>query len=154
MSTPSAPPATDLGQDLDAAHRAHVAATTPRTASGPVDELTFVGQLSFLVTVGYLTKDQAAALIAWFNSGGMTPPPPIGGPDGIIGPSMYEILSTAIHFGLPTATDSGTHGLLASIGSMLDTAISAATDALQSALPTGPVSSAVVGFLQSLFGSS
>lgn len=153
MSTPSAPPATHADQDLDAAHRAYMAATTARTTTGPVDEITFLGQLSFLVTVGYLTKEQADALIAWFNGGGMTPPPPLPGPDGIPSPSMYEILTTAIHFGLPAeATDSGTHGLIGSIGDMLDTAIHAATSALASALPTGPVSSAVVGFLDSLFG--
>jgi hypothetical protein len=153
MSTPSAPPVASPVQDLDAAQRAHVAATTPRTATGPVDKITFIGQLSFLVTIGYLTKDQADALIAWFTSSGVTPPPPLPGPDGTASPSMYEILSTAIHFGAPAGdVDSATHGLLGTIGGMLDTAILAATDALASALPTGAVSNAVVGFLQSLFG--
>jgi len=154
MSTPSAPPATDAGQDLDAAHRAHVAATTPRTDGSTVDEVAFFGKLSFLVTIGYLSKDQAAALIAWVNSGGLTPPPPLPDPDGIIGPSVYEMLITAIHFGAPAeAADHTTHGffgtLLSQVGQLVDTVIGGASDALASS-PLGTAGSALIGFLSGL----
>jgi hypothetical protein len=128
MSTPDAPPTSatdagtiDPGRDLEAADRAFHAVTTRRPAGSPPDLLTFASQLQFLLTIGYLTKPQADALVAWFQSNGMMKLPALTGPDGISGPSMYEILSTSIHFGTPAVTAAqGTHGFLDFFSGLVD----------------------------------
>jgi len=107
MSTPDGPsaPATagtdDLERDLEAAARAFESTRKHGTAAAPPTLLEFASQLQFLLTIGYLTKDQAQALLAWFKSSGTVRPPKLAGPDGVAAPTMYEILTTAIHFGTP-----------------------------------------------------
>lgn len=92
----------DQERDFAAAQRAF-AATRPR--SSPPDKLAliaFTSQLQFFLTIGYLTNDQATALVTWFKSNGISRLPKLEGPPGIGGPSMYEILSTRITVGTPT----------------------------------------------------
>ena len=72
-----------------------------RVKDSTVNEFDFTSQLSFLVTVGYLTKEQARVLLSWFLSQGMMRLPDLPSPDGVPSPTMYETLSTAIHFGTP-----------------------------------------------------
>jgi hypothetical protein len=155
MSTPSAPPAADPVADLDAAHRAHVAATVPRASGTRISTLEFSGQLNFLVTIGYLTKDQGAALFGWFTTNGMTKLPALPDPAGAPSPSMYEILSTSIHFGTPAeALEPGAHGfldffsgLLGSVGDLITTALTAVTTTLQAGTALVQAGSVLVGQL-------
>jgi hypothetical protein len=90
----------DHMRDLDAAARAFQA-IKKRPANGTPDLITFASQLQFLLTIGYLTREQAETLLRWFQSAGMIKLPMLPGPEGISGPTMYEVLSTAIHFGTP-----------------------------------------------------
>jgi hypothetical protein len=161
MTTPSAPPVADPVADLDAAHRAHAAATTAR-ADGPIDQFTFSGQLNFLVTIGYLTKDQASALFEWFTKSGMMKLPALPDPAGASSPSMYETLSTSIHFGTPPgATDPATHGVLSdigdffsglldSVGDLIGTTLDAVTTTLQAGTALVQAGSVLVGQLHTL----
>ena len=131
MSTP-APPAADPVADLDAAHRAFAAATTPRTDPSASTEGNFLGQLSFLLTVGYITQDQSLALLNWYTTKGATPLPSLPDPVGIPGPSMYEIVSTSIHFNTPAgAMDPGTHSIF---GDIFDAIVSGVTDIISTTL--------------------
>jgi hypothetical protein len=108
MSSSHAPttPTTETGskrdheRELDTAAR-FAAARKAGTTDAPPSEFDFLNKLSFFVTIGYLTKDQATALFEWFHSSGMKKLPPLEGPAGVQPPTMYEILSTAIHFGTP-----------------------------------------------------
>jgi hypothetical protein len=134
MSTP-APPAADPVADLDAAHRAHTAATTPRTDPTVSPQGIFLGQLSFLLTVGYITQDQSLALLNWFQTKGATPLPSLPDPVGIPGPSMYEIVSTSIHFNTPAgAMDPATHGILDDIGDFFSGLLGGVTDLIGTTL--------------------
>ena len=147
MSTPDNPPTSataaagmhDPGQDLEAADRAHQATTRRPPTAGPPDPITFAGQLSFLLTIGYLTKPQAAALFSWFQSNGTMKLPELAGPEGISGPTMYEILSTSIHFGTPQP--GATHGSIGDFFSGLANAvgdlISTVTDGVTEVLAGG-----------------
>jgi len=157
MSTPSAPPVANPG-DLDAANRAHNAATTPRAGSSPPDEATFLGQLSFLLTVGYVTKDQGAALLNWYQSKGATQLPSLPDPVGIPGPSMYEIVSTSIHFNTPAGATPGTHGFLddifdsifGGVSDVIGTALDGITTVLQTGTALVQAGSVLVGQLHAL----
>jgi hypothetical protein len=131
MSTP-VPAAAGPVADLDAAHRAHAAATTPRTDSGASTQAVFLGQLSFLLTVGYITQDQSLALLNWYQNKGATPLPSLPDPPGIPGPSMYEIVTTSIHFNTPAgAMDPATHSF---IGDFFDAVAGAVTDIISTTL--------------------
>ena len=99
-SNPNVPETADPSQDLAAASRAAQAVRGGRP-TGPVDRTTFFGQVSFLTTIGYLTNDQAQALITWFLNRGATPLPNLPGPDNIPSPKMYDILATSIRFNTP-----------------------------------------------------
>jgi hypothetical protein len=141
MSTPVSPPApapvtgpVDPAHDLDAAHRAHLAATTPRATGTRIGDLEFSGQLNFLVTIGYLTKDQAAALFAWFKANGMMQLPALPDPTGAPSPSMYETLSTAIHFGTPAGVLHAEHGILDGIGDFFSGLLGGVTDLIDTTL--------------------
>lgn len=157
----------DVARDLDAAARVNRAIRQGREAGDPPSFLLFSSQLQFLLTVGYLTTDQARALLDWFQSAGKTKLPPLAGPDGISGPTMYETLSTLIHFrtpagvtdvvenalGLPTegSDDSGEvfadigdffSGLLQGIGDLLGTVTDGITEVLMAG--TGLIEAATV----------
>jgi hypothetical protein len=137
VSTPAPAPATgpaNPAQDLDAADRAHSAAATPRADGTRIDGLTFSGQLNFLVTIGYLTKDQGKALFDWFNASGMMKLPVLPDPAGAPSPSMYETLSTSIHFNTPAGALDGTHGVLSDIGDFFTGAFEAAGDLIDTVL--------------------
>jgi hypothetical protein len=161
MSTP-APPAADPVADFDAAHRAHVAATTPRTTGTRISGLAFSGQLNFLVTIGYLTVDQGKALFDWFNANGMIKLPVLPDPAGAPSPSMYETLSTSIHFGTPAAALApGTHGILDDIGDffsglvdgvsdLIGTTLDGVTQVLQAGTALVQAGSVLVGQLHTL----
>ena len=69
--------------------------------SNTLSELQFAAQMNFLLTIGYLTEEQAAALFNWFHNGGRVKLPSLTGPEGISSTTMYEVLSTAIHFRRP-----------------------------------------------------
>lgn len=99
-NTPGAPDI-DLAKDLESAARTFRIVRTRRATDSPPDLITFASSLNFLLTVGYLTKPQADALIVWFTSSGLTKLPDLPGPTTVAGTTMYEILSTAIHFGTP-----------------------------------------------------
>lgn len=109
---PSTAAMDDQMRDLEAAARANAAIAKrdkadlapPSTASTfPRGFLEFSGQCNFFVTIGYLTKEQGEALVAWYFSSGTTKLPPLEGPSTGPTPRMYELLSTAIHFGTPQA---------------------------------------------------
>jgi hypothetical protein len=92
----------DLESDLAVAERTfQMVSTRPRGADAVPDEISFSAQLQFLLTIGYLTKEQATVLFDWFHSQGMIKLPSLPGPAGGPSPNMYEILSTKIHFGTP-----------------------------------------------------
>jgi hypothetical protein len=131
MTTPGLP-AADPAADLDAAHRAHTAATTPRTDPSATTQGNFLGQLSFLLTVGYITKDQSLALLNWYTTKGAAPLPSLPDPVGITGPSMYDMVSTSIHFhSLAGTTGPTTHSFL---GDLFDAAVSAVSDLISTTL--------------------
>jgi hypothetical protein len=46
-------------------------------------------------------REQADALFSWFQSEGTMKLPALPAPEGISGTPIYDILSTAIHFGTP-----------------------------------------------------
>jgi hypothetical protein len=127
-------------RDLDAAARAFQA-TKRRTTDGAPNLITFASQLQFLLTIGYLTKEQATALVSWFQSSGTMALPALPGPDGIAGPTMYEILSTRIHFGTPPRPgadgalefDIGDFfsGLVSGLSDLASTVLDGVTDVLQ-----------------------
>lgn len=132
-----------LGKNLEAAAGAHEAVTRARP-TGPVapDVLTFSSQLQFLLTIGYLTKDQADALLRWFLSSGTMKLPALPAPAGVAGPAMYEILSTAVHFATPAGVvdigdgagaDIGDFfaGLVQGIGDLIGTVTDGVTSILQ-----------------------
>lgn len=91
----------DPAKDLESAARTFQMVRTKRATGSPPDLITFASSLNFLLTVGYLTKPQADALLAWFTSSGLTKLPDLPGPTTAAGATMYEILGTAIHFGTP-----------------------------------------------------
>jgi hypothetical protein len=135
--------AIDHERDFEAAARAFRTSRL-RSADGAPDLVTFASQLQFFLTIGYLTKEQAEALVRWFQSVGMMKLPPLPGPDGISGPTMSEILSTAIHFGTPqevfdvegigpVAAGIGDFfsGLVQGIGDLVDTALDGVTSVLE-----------------------
>jgi hypothetical protein len=97
----------DHQRDLEAAARAFAVTRKRRTTDAPPTFLEFSSQLNFFVTIGYLTTQQAEALFSWFLSSGMTRLPALPEPEGASPPTMYEILSTAIHFGTPQAVLEG-----------------------------------------------
>jgi len=93
----------DVGRDLDAAVRAFTASRKRSGVDGRTDApdlVRFLGSLSFLVTIGYLTKPQAEALLVWFQSDFTAALPPLPGPEGFT-PTMYEILGAAVRIGTP-----------------------------------------------------
>jgi hypothetical protein len=148
MSTPDTPstPATaaagmhDPGQDLEAAARAFHASTARRPPAAAPDILTFASQLSFLLTIGYLTKPQADALLSWFKSNGTMKLPLLTGPEGISGPTMYEILSTSIHFGTPQSAAPGDADILdffSGLANAVGDLITTVTDGVTSVLTAG-----------------
>jgi hypothetical protein len=154
MSTP-ATPAADPVADLDAAHRAHTAATASRTDPNVSPQGVFLGQLSFLLTVGYITQDQSLALLNWFQTKGATPLPSLPDPVGIPGPSMYEIVSTSIHFGTHGgATDSGTHSIFddifGAVTDLIGTTLGGVTDVLSAGTALVQAGSMLVGQLHDL----
>lgn len=138
----------DQLRDLDAADRAHLSIArrvstdaVPATADSaiPAGFLEFSGQVNFFVTVGYLTKDQGTALLDWYLARGVKILPVLEGPDGGPSPRMYELLSTAIHFGTPEAVrnpslegDIGDFfsGLVDAIGGLIETVTDGVTDVL------------------------
>jgi hypothetical protein len=163
MTTPVNPPATagtgtvDTASDLDSASRAHQAGTARRQAEAPVDEVTFFGQLSFLVTIGYLSNAQADALIDWFKAKGATPLPAIPGPDGLPGPTMYEILGTSIHFGTLSSTGVAEFGILddflsalSGVGDLVETVCQGATQVLNAGTALIQAATALVQQLQTI----
>jgi hypothetical protein len=92
----------DIENDLAVAERTfRMVSARPRGDGAVPDEISFSAQLQFLLTIGYLTKEQATVLFDWFHSQGMTKLPALPGPEGGPSPNMYEILSTKIHFGTP-----------------------------------------------------
>jgi hypothetical protein len=98
----------DQLRDLEAAARAHAAVrdrhsgqVAPEPAGIPRGFLEFSAQLSFFTTIGYLTQDQANQLLQWYLNSGMVKLPVLAGPDTGPTPKMYEIITTAIHFGTP-----------------------------------------------------
>jgi hypothetical protein len=161
MTTPANPPAPagtgtiDTAHDLDSASRAHQAATTRRQAKAPVDEVTFFGQLSFLVTIGYMTNAQADALVDWFRSNGAAPLPVIPSPDGLPSPTMYEILGTSIRFGTPRPTGIAEHdsffsALLGGVSDLISTVCDGATEVLNAGTALVQAATALVQQLQTL----
>jgi hypothetical protein len=105
MSVPGTVPGdggADPVKDLEVASRTFHMVRTKRTAGSPPSLIEFASSLNFLLTIGYLTKEQADALVAWFTSSGLMKLPDLPGPTTTAaGTTMYEILGTAIHFGTP-----------------------------------------------------
>jgi hypothetical protein len=95
-------------RDIEAAARAHAAVrdrhsgqVAPEPAGIPRGFLEFSAQVSFFTTIGYLTQDQANQLLQWYLNSGLFKLPVLPGPDNGPTPNMYEIMTTAIHFGTP-----------------------------------------------------
>ena len=134
-------PDTDAARhDLEAAARAFEASRNRGTADASLDPFAaFLGQISFLLTIGYLTKEQGQALIDWFNSSGMMKLPPHPDPPGAPQPSMYEMLSTQVHFGTPQA--------------VLDLQDAGATDGMELAADIGDFFSGLLGAVGDLVGT-
>jgi hypothetical protein len=127
----------DVSKDLDAADRAFRAASTRRTGKEVPDLLTFVSQISFLTSIGYLTRPQADALVSWFQSHGTEKLPALAGPDGINGPTMYELLTTQIHYFTPrrpATEDEGFldffSGVIDAVSGLIETVVDGAVDIL------------------------
>jgi hypothetical protein len=106
------------------------AATTPTTAEAKVDSVTFTSKLMFLVAVGYLTQEQADALLEWFESEGVYPLVPIPGPLWVEGLTMYDVFRTAIQFGAASPLEFDFFGLL---GHVFDEAVDIIHHALEAA---------------------
>ncbi len=141
--------ALDHQRDLEAAVRAN-AAVQDRGGHLGTDEpgiprgfLQFSGQVNFFATIGYLSKEQADNLLQWYLASGMFKLPPLPGPDTGPTPRMYEILSTAIHFGTPkevhdlspeelAGADIGDFfsGLASAVGGLIGNVLDSVTDVL------------------------
>ena len=89
---------------LDLVNNASQVAKRGRDLETPLTIFEFTERLTFLLMVGYLTHEQAAALHDWFDKQGAMKLPDLPGPEGVAGPRMYEILATKIHFGPQGAT--------------------------------------------------
>lgn len=140
MSTVTAAPAANFDKEFEAAERAFRTASTRRAKAEPPDFLSFASQMQFLLTIGYLTKPQAEALLAWFQSSGTAKLPALAGPDGVASPTMYEVLSTAVHFRTPPGDltdDEGIveffSGLVDAVGDLIGIVTDGATDLLMGA---------------------
>ncbi len=90
---------------LDMAGAASTVSRGGKQKGVPPTQFEFTLQLSFLLTIGYLTKDQAGVLSQWFDSSGALKLPDLPGPDTGPQPRMYELITTRIHFApRPSAT--------------------------------------------------
>jgi hypothetical protein len=137
-------------RDIEAAARAHAAVrdrhsgqVAPEPAGIPRGFLEFSAQVSFFTTIGYLTQDQANQLLQWYLNSGLFKLPVLAGPDTGPSPKMYEIITTAIHFGTPEAIRNMTpeelatadildffSGLASTIGDLVSTVSDAVTQVL------------------------
>lgn len=59
----------DVVRDFQAAARMSQVVRKGREVDDPLSELQFAAQLNFLLTIGYLTEEQAAALFNWSTTG-------------------------------------------------------------------------------------
>ncbi len=144
----SLPLMSDQLRDLEAASRAHAAISrradagvVPATADSTLPDgfLEFSSQVDFFVTVGYLTQEQAKALLNWYLNRGLIVLPALDGPAGGPSPRMYELLTTAIHFGTPEAVRNPSPGgdigdffsaLASAVGGLIETVGDTITEVL------------------------
>jgi hypothetical protein len=138
-------------RDLEAAARAHAAIrdrhsgqVAPEPAGIPKGFLEFSAQISFFTTIGYVTQDQAGKLLQWYLASGLAKLPALPGPDTGPSPTMYEIITTAIHFGTPEAIRDMTpeelagadigdffSGLASAVGDLFTTVADGVTEVLE-----------------------
>lgn len=112
---------------LQAANQSNQMAKKARNNDEPLTLFAFTQQLSFLLTIGYLTNEQAAALHDWFDKQGAVKLPDLPGPDGITGPRMYELMATRIHFA-PQGGAVGPENIFEDIGHALTSLASTVID--------------------------
>lgn len=128
---------------LDIAHAANESIKSGRQNGTPPSEFDFTAQLSFLLTIGYLTREQAGVLLQWFQSAGALKLPDLPGPESAPQPRMYELITTRIHFpprvsatGPENFFDDLAHAVTSLVTDVLDgvtEVLDAATSTLQAA---------------------
>jgi hypothetical protein len=108
-------------------------ASRAQPSGSPVTIFEWTERLSFLLTVGYLTREQAGALHDWFEQQGAMPLPDLPGPEGVSGPRMYEMLTTRIHFG-PRGATKGPENIFedfaSAVAGVIDSVVSSTIDVL------------------------
>lgn len=130
MSTYTAGPTTD---PFAASAQAWAVSATKPAADAKMDFLTFASTLSFLVSVGQLTKEQAHTLLDWFEHEGTQPLPPMPGPDWVVGLTLYDTVRTAVRVGAATAGTDFWDGKIALVGEVLGAGVEIVHDVLVAA---------------------